>query len=118
MAEDRVALPGSESHALKDAKILGKVDPGERFVVTVVLKPGNPMQTPHGRFLTREELIAKHGAPQTAWDLLRRFAHDHGLTVVNEHSAARTAQLSGDAAAMSAAFGVELEQAQSEGKVF
>jgi len=47
MAEDRVVLPGSERHALKDAKILGKVDPEERFVVTVVLKPGNPVQTPH-----------------------------------------------------------------------
>lgn len=118
MAQPRVILEGSERHPLKDVKILGKVNPDERFTVTVVLKPGSPVQAPRGRVLSREELVAKHGAPSAAWDAVRRFAHENGLAVVDEHPADRTVHLSGDAKSMSAAFGVVLNQADSEGKIF
>ena len=106
MADERVVLPGSERAALKDARILGPVDQNERLIVTVVLKPGVPVAIPaRGRFLSHDELMAQHGAPQSAWEIVRRFASAHGLAVVDEHHARRIVHLAGDVGAFSSAFG-------------
>jgi kumamolisin len=108
---------------------VGPVDPNERLEVTVRLRPRPgaglpPVQEMSARlprdrkYLTREQFRDTQGADPQDLIKVRAFALQHGLNVVAEDLARRSVVLSGTAAAMSKAFGVELARFQSAGASF
>ena len=118
----RSIIPGSEKAPTKGAKRLHKVDPDERFDVTVRLRarevPGDSVE--YNNLLTqaqsrrqpmsREEFAQRFGADPADIEKLEAFAHDNGLDVVQVSIPQRTLRLSGTAQAMQQAFGVQLTQ--------
>lgn len=118
MPKPRVTLPGSERSHLEGARVVGRVSPDERMTVTLVLKPAAPVTPEPGRFLSPAEFAARHGAPREAINIIRQFANDHGLTILDENAVKRTVRLSGSASDMNAAFGVDLQRVELEGKTF
>ncbi|TMJ16478.1 MAG: peptidase S53 [Bacillati bacterium ANGP1] len=125
---DRVPLPHSE-RATPPGTRLGPVDPNERVEVTVRLRSrsrtGLPSvqemsaRLPRDRqYLKREQFRDMHGADPQDLAKIRAFAVQHGLDVVAESLAQRSVALSGTAAAMSKAFGVELARYQDAGRAF
>jgi kumamolisin len=125
---NRVPLPHSERAAPPGTRV-GPVDPQERIEVTVRVRPrskaGLPSvqemgaQLPRDRtYLKREELRDLHGADPKDLEKIRVFARQHGLTVVEENPARRSVILSGTAAAMKAAFGVDLARYTHAGATF
>jgi kumamolisin len=119
-------LIGSERIPLPGARAVGKADPAERFEVSLILnrrsahsfeqhmtklragvRPAQPLK--------REEFAAKFGAEPSAFAAVRRFAGQHGLSVVREDAARRTVALSGTVAQFNGAFGVELQRFEHAG---
>ncbi len=120
-AEARVPLPGSEKSPPLAGRDIGAVDPSEKILVTLILKPRNSTsrkgrveelsRTPvdsRRRHLTREEFSQVHGALQSDFDLISEFARQYGLELVAADPAMRSALLSGSTQQMTNAFGVEL----------
>jgi len=70
------------------------------------------------QYLKRDEFKDLHGADPRDLEKIRAFARRHGLTIVAEHLARRSVVLSGTAAAMSDAFGVELARYEDAGRTF
>jgi kumamolisin len=110
-------LPGSERTILPGARQVGSVDPNEHIEVSIYLKSRSntnpaavlqdqPLQ--QRQHLNRSEFAALHGADPEAIAKVEAFAHEHDLTVVDVNHARRVVVLSGTAAMMNTAFGVEL----------
>ena len=125
---DRVRLPHSERDTPPGTRV-GPVDPNEVVQITIRLRSrsrkGLPpvqelgTQLPRDRrYLKREELRDAHGADPQDLEKIRAFARQHGLTVVEESLARRSLVLSGTAAAMGNAFGVELARYKHAGTTF
>ena len=125
-SKNRVSLAGSERTALPGARMVGAADPNERMEVTVLLRhrtspenltsmvKGMSTSSPNKRtYLEREEFAAMHGADPDDIDKVKEFAREHGLDIVEANEAQRRVVLSGTVAAMSEAFGVNLEQYES-----
>jgi len=84
---------------------MGEVPPGERFEVSIYLKPRNGAAGNNNAADPRAQLAATR-ATQHAGDfkLIEEFASDHGLTVAGTEPARRLIRLSGTAAQFQAAF--------------
>ncbi|HXK09356.1 MAG TPA: S53 family peptidase [Vicinamibacteria bacterium] len=120
-ATPRVVLAGSQKSPLRGAKSAGKIDPGERFEVTVRVRAREGADraadlaalasTPPSRRrpLSREEFASRFGAAPDDLDRVEQFAHEHGLDVVSRSAAQRTIRLSGTVQAMQEAFGVRVK---------
>ncbi len=120
-ATTRVVIPGSHKARLKGAKAVGKLDPNERFEVTVRVRPRQgPTRSPEfsafiatppaqRQPLSREEFAVKFGAAKADLERIEEFAHEHGLDVVGSSAGQRTVRLSGTVEAMQEAFGVKLQ---------
>jgi kumamolisin len=119
MAEDRVALPGSDRQAAPNAQAIGPTDPDQQIEVTVLVKSRETDsrttlaamagQSPQERkYLSREEFAQTHGAEQADLDQIAVWAESQALTVVETSVARRSVVLSGTVAAFTAAFGVTL----------
>jgi kumamolisin len=119
-------LKGSEREPLKGARSLGKADPAERLEVSVLLRSRDldglrqhMTQLHRGgsrpTHIQREEFARQFGADPADIEAVRKFASEHGLTVVQEHPARRTVVLAGTVAQFNRAFGVDLEQFEHEG---
>src|SRR5215469_737531 len=119
-------LAGSERTPLLGARSVGKANPSERLEVTVVLRhrqhdalqervrkiaTGDKSQ----RHLTHDEYAQQFGAATTDIQAVRKFAHQHGLAVVEEHQGRRAVVLSGTVAQFNDAFGVDLQQFEHPG---
>src|SRR5205823_9152057 len=110
----RTALPGSESHPPPGARIIGPVEASQPIEVSVLVRPRQPLEGLEARlgepqrYLSREEFAAAYGVDPTDLARIADFARVHGLEVVESSAARRTVRLSGSAADVSAAFGVEL----------
>jgi kumamolisin len=126
--KDRVPLPHSERTAPPGTRV-GPVDPTERVEVTIRVRArsttGLPSLEETGAtlprdrtYLSRDQLRDRHGADPRDLDKVRAFARQCGLTVVEENPARRTVVLSGTAAAMQDAFGVELARYAHAGATF
>jgi kumamolisin len=124
--KDRLPLAGSERSPLRGARVIGPANPNEKIEVTVRLhsragkKPPIAPETfrelPEQRhILSREELEKTHGADPASIARVETFAGEHGLAVVESSAARRTVILSGTVAAMSTAFGVQLQQYEHPG---
>jgi kumamolisin len=129
MAEDRVALPGSDRQAAPNAQAIGPTDPDQQIEVTVLVKSRETDsrttlaamagQSPQERkYLSREEFAQTHGAEQADLDQIAVWAESQALTVVETSVARRSVVLSGTVAAFTAAFGVTLTAQQAGGHTF
>ncbi len=116
-------LPGSERTPLARARLIGAADPNESILVTVRVRPRNATsglaatlkaaaaaRPSERRYLTREELVAAHGADPADLGKIEDFAHGHGLTVADVDAAERSVKLIGTVAAFSSAFGIDLSR--------
>jgi kumamolisin len=97
------------------AALVGAADPSSSVDVTVYLRPrsdaGTKPATPApDSFLSRNELAATRGAAPADVAAVEDFARAHSLNVVDVDPPARRIRLSGTAAAMSSAFGVEFQR--------
>jgi kumamolisin len=115
----RHELPGSERQPLPGAKAVGKADPTERLEVSVLLRRHDgaalteqvrqlarrERKTPR---LSRDEFERRFGATAADIAAVKKFAHAHGLTVVQEHPGRRTVVMSGTVLQFNDAFGVDL----------
>jgi kumamolisin len=121
MAQDRVAVPGSERSEPPGATVVGDVAPDAIVSVTVVVRPRKPLPEPaqSGKApLSRAEFAQRYGATPEDISAVERFASDAGLTVVVSDTARRSVQLSGPAAAMNVAFGTTLKLYEQGGEQF
>lgn len=111
---NRVSLPGTKREPLAGSNVTGPVDSNERMEVTIVLRRrSGPITITHTSFgehkyLDRLAYGAAHGAHPADIALVEKFAHEHGLTVVESHIASRRIRLSGTTKSMQEAFGVSL----------
>ena len=113
------ALAGSMRSPLPGAKSIGKADPSERFEVSVIVRRRRENTFADGVAAavagdrskrTRHEDFARlYGADEGDAALIRKFAEDFGLSVVDSDLARRTVKLSGTVHQFTKAFGVELE---------
>jgi len=125
MAENPAASRalGNSQHGLAPgAARIGASDPNETISVTIRVRPrpGAPSQpdlnalaaTPlrQRTHLSREEYAATYGSAQADLDQVAAFARSQGLTVVETSAARRSVVVSGTAAQLSQAFGVELHR--------
>ncbi|MBV9761254.1 MAG: S8/S53 family peptidase [Acidobacteriaceae bacterium] len=113
MAFDKfIQLPGSERNRPPNATASGPVPGTETVRVSVILHRRNePEIDPRtGAFppISREEFAELYGADPEDIRTLLRFAHRHGLSVVESSAVKRRVVLTGSASAMTAAFGTQL----------
>ncbi len=110
-AQKRVPLKGSTRKAFdasRASEFASRAVDEEPITVSVVLAPKAPID-PNVR-MTREEFATRHGADESAHELLREFAEEFGLTVTTPAERGRcTVHLSGSRAALEKAFGVSLQ---------
>jgi kumamolisin len=122
---NRVKLSGSERAPIHGATINGAIDPHELVEISVVLKHRQPLTTsPHlsgnvaehaeqpVKHLSRSEFADQHGANPSDIELIKKFAREHNLQVLergNEVSR-RILTVVGTVGAMESAFSVELRE--------
>ena len=120
-----VPLPDSEREPVAGAKMTGDVDPDETFDITVevrgraaqdkeaLLKQMESQPPSERHYLSREEFAQKFGADPADLEKVAAYAKEHGITVVESNSSARTVTLRGTAQALTTAFPTELKQYES-----
>jgi kumamolisin len=117
--QPRVALPGSEKAPAPSTVTPKPTPPRSKLTVSVIVKRKEPLQINRraGRAtgpvrVSRTEYKRRHGADAADLALVRAFAREFNLTVEPDPTAAarRTLRLTGTAADMQRAFGVELHQ--------
>jgi kumamolisin len=117
--ETKVQLPGSNRNAPRNAQVVGTVEGNSKVSVTVLLRrPGThpaiaAAEAPIA-VLGRAEFSEKHGASTEDLKLIEKFAHEAHLTVVDSSVPKRRVILSGTAATMASAFGVEFSCYKSD----
>ena len=119
-----VVLPGSTRHAVPQAKLLKKSDPGSRIQVSIYVRP-NP--TPAGQSLspledlnsklpgqrhypTEAEFNSTFGASQEDLDRIAEWAKASKLNVKETSIPMRRVLVEGTIAVISKAFGVQLNE--------
>jgi len=120
-------LTGSERDPLPNSRRVGPVDPNEPVEVTVYLRApatsnlANTIseQVQHqGRPMSRQEYSASHSAASDDLANVEEFARKHDLTIVETDPVGRRVVLAGTAAAMSAAFAIELQRYEHPGGTY
>jgi kumamolisin len=118
----RHIISGSERDPVQGARATGDLSPDERIEVTLRLRARLPVRDrpddsalkdvapSQRRYLSREQFAETHGATPEDIQKVTAFALANGLSVVDAHAARRSVVVSGSAQAMSAAFGVTLQQ--------
>ena len=115
-SSNRVSLQGSERAPLPGAHVIGATDPYQHIEISVILKHRQPLARHfelsgnESRILNHAEFAAQYGANPTDIDLIRKFARENGLQMLERGNEVerRTVTLSGTADAMERAFSVEL----------
>jgi kumamolisin len=127
----RIPLPGSHKNAPHDAVAIGDADPNAEARVTLYLRRRNEERfgeylddhAKHEAHLDRHHLnhdaLCHHfGSSAEDVSAVARFAHKHGLQVLDDHTARRSVTLAGTILELSSAFGVELKRYRSQGQSF
>jgi kumamolisin len=121
-SKQRVPLPDTEREAPHNATNTGKTSPQQLISVSVIVRRRNHLDLDAlgGRTISRQEFDEKYAADPPDFDTLRKFAHDHGLSVDEGASSLsrRTIVMRGTAQALQAAFGVDLHNYEREGHTF
>jgi kumamolisin len=116
----RASLPFTDRKLPVAARVVGAMPPDEVMRVSVIVKRKQPLDLASlgGRHVSRTEFTSKYAASVEAFDELRQFAEQHGLSVDANTSSLdrRTQVLTGTAAQMQQAFGVELQQVEHDGR--
>jgi kumamolisin len=109
---NRVTLKGSERAPLAGAHAVGAVDPQELIEVSLFLKrrAALPSAETRTKYLTHAEYAAQHGADPADLELIRQFAKENNLQLLErgDEIERRSVTLAGTASAMEKAFSVEL----------
>jgi kumamolisin len=115
----RVSLPFTRRSLPAAARVVGAIPPEDQVRVSVIVKRKRPLDVGalHGRCVSREEFSREYAASAEAFDQIRSFATQHGLSVDEAASSLdrRTIVLTGTAAKMQQAFGVQLQQVDHAG---
>src|SRR3989442_9398150 len=120
-------LTGSEREPLPNSRLVGPVDPNEPVEVTVYLRApatsnlANKIseQVQHqGRPMSRQEYSASQSASSDDVAKVVEFARKHDLSIVETDPVGRKVVLAGTAAAMSAAFAIELQRYEYPGGTY
>jgi kumamolisin len=117
----RIILPRSERKAPLGATDAGRTSSQQILSVSVIVRRKTPLSLKElkGRIVSRDEFDEKYAASADDFEKLRRFAHEHALSVDEAASSLsrRTLVLRGTAQNLEKAFGVELHDYQgAEGK--
>ena len=116
----RVSLPFTDRKLPSAARVAGAPPPHEEMRVSVIVKRKEPLDlaTLRGRHISRTEFTSKYAASAEAFNQLRSFAAQHGLSVDEAASSLdrRTLVLTGTTAQMQQAFGVQLQQVEHDGR--
>src|SRR5271156_4618317 len=106
-SHNHLPLHGTERDAPHNATETGQTSPQKLIRVSVIVKRKNhlDLHALGGRIISREEFNEKYAADPADFDKVRKFAHDHGLTVDEGASslARRTIVLQGTVATLQAA---------------
>jgi len=117
-----VPLPGTEHKAPANATDLGRTSSQQVISISVIVRRKSPLHLKDlgGRHLSREEFNETYAADPADFNRLRKFAHDHGLSVDENASSLprRTMVMRGTASAIERAFGVELHDYERDGHKF
>jgi kumamolisin len=109
---NRISLKGSERASLPGAQAVGTTDPHQLIEVSVVLRRRQQLtiQEKQTKALNHAEFASQYGANPADVDLIRRFASEHNLQMLErgDEVQRRIVILAGTAAAMEKAFSVEL----------
>src|SRR5437867_972815 len=130
-SKKRTTVPGSEKKAMRNAKVVGPVDPKEQIEITVVLRRRTSgsahraskataeaaMDTgsrlPEQRqYLSREAFAAERGADPEDVAKVEAFAQEHKLTVIEASIPKRSIRLAGTIGDLSAAFEPNLKKSK------
>jgi kumamolisin len=120
----RIVVPGSEKAAPENAVHVKATPAKAKITVSLIVKRKEPLKINNrgGRAagpvrVTRAQYKVHHTADPEALKLVKAFAKEFGLAVEPDPTAAtrRTVQLTGTAAGIQKAFGVELNQKNIEG---
>jgi kumamolisin len=97
----------------------GEPAPDEILTVSLVLRRRESAPSPDlmQHFLSRDELENVHGADPADIEAVEAFAFEHQLSVVTINGASRVITIAGTFAALSAAFGADVELRQRDGKI-
>lgn len=118
----RVSIPGSKRAAIAGIRVVGTVAADEQIEITLILRSKNPQDAlsanqvaqnalpEQRRYLTRAELLEIQAADPKDIAKVRAFARSFGLKAVRSRTDRHSLILSGSAAALSAAFGIQLKK--------
>ena len=125
---DSFPLPGSERQVPPNAELVGPCPADTQIQVTVYLRSKDPsglqeyFQQISGpgdhSYLTPQQFAHKFGADPADLEAVRNFAQSQHLHVLGHDLGRRSVTLSGTAARMSAAFGVNLQHYRYAGGVY
>ena len=113
MADERVALRGSERLPVADSQVVGAPDPKEIIDVTVVLRRRNELPAPGSARVSREEFVHLYGADPADVERIQQFAEGNDLTVIQIDLARRSIVLAGTIGNVNEAFGTQIRLYQS-----
>ncbi len=115
----RVTLPFRNRELPAGARVTGATPASETIRASLIVKRKQPLdlRSLRGRHLTREEFSSKYAADPAAFDQLRAFASQHGLSADESASSLdrRTLVLSGTVEQMQQAFQTEIQQVEYNG---
>jgi len=119
MADERIALRGSERQPIPNSQVIGSAEPNSAVTVTVLLRRrSSDLPEPGTETLTREEFARRFGANPEDVASIEEFATNNDLTVVEVDLARRSIVLAGTVANMNEAFATELLLFQSPMGIF
>src|SRR5437867_1814815 len=120
----RRVLPDSARKSVPNEKPAGKVNPADRFEITIMVRP-KPSATANDRaatmrigaelpsersYLTREAFADQQGADPADFRKIEAFAHDHQLTVTLTSIPQRLMKLTGTTADLVNAFKANIKK--------
>ncbi|MBF0466430.1 MAG: S8/S53 family peptidase [Nitrospirae bacterium] len=115
---ERSIVKGSERVPFHGAVATGPIHDEERFEITVRVRRKTPLKdlaTDGSQYLTHDTY---DGADSKNIELVKAFAEEHGLVVVETSAARRSVFLSGTAANFSKAFETKIEHHEHEGGTY
>src|SRR5215471_17596046 len=112
MADPRIELRGSTRDTISGGKDAGPIDPNERLTVLIEVRRSKELSAADSprKTMSREQLVATHGASASDLRAVRSFAEAHGLRVIKESAEKRTVEVGGTAESLAKAFGVTLRK--------
>jgi kumamolisin len=115
-------LPGSERHALLNARVVGDLRPDEQVTITVYVRArssgvsdeqiilANETPPQQRTYVSAQQIADAFGAEPEDLEKVAAWATSQGLTVGERSLSKRSIVLQGDAAAVSRAFGTDLKR--------